>query len=72
MYLVKAGRYTINFEHVAAFVEEEDRVRVIFNFSSDEEGAHSLDLDAEASEEVRAWLQKNAEGLRLGATGFEF
>lgn len=71
MLLVKVGRYTINVDQVAAFIEEEERTVVVFdiprsrgaagNDASSVDGLYALKLEGEASEQLRAWLRRNTE-----------
>lgn len=76
MLLVNVGRHTINVDQVVAFVQNEDHVQVQFNArvpsAADSEGAlYTLDLRGEEAQRMRAWLRRNAEGVRGTAqTGF--
>ena len=82
MLLVKVGRYTINVDQVAAFIEEGDKTAVVFNIprsrtgpangSGSVDGLYALKLDGEASQQLRAWLERNTESGVGETPGFSF
>lgn len=79
MILVSVGKYTLNVEKVAAFVEEGARVKVIFDFQAAPgngegagEGLYMLEIEGDAAEQLRGWIEKNAEAVRHTSPGFSF
>ncbi len=76
MLLVNVGQHTINVEQVVAFSDHEDGIEIVFNArpsSGDDadDALFALTLTGEEAERMRAWLKRNAEGVRGTAqTGF--
>jgi len=76
MLLVNVGQYTINVEQVVAFSDHEEGVEIIFNARPStgderEDALYTLTLTGKEAERMRAWLKRNAEGVRGTAqTGF--
>ena len=76
MLLVNVGEHTINVEQVVAFSDREDGVEIMFNArpstgGSDGRSLFTLELTGKEAERMRAWLKRNAEGVRGTAqTGF--
>jgi hypothetical protein len=76
MLLVNVGQHTINIEQVVAFHQNEDHVKVMFNTRSgdapsSDSSLYTIELTGEEAERMRAWLKRNAEGVRGTAqTGF--
>jgi len=76
MLLVNVGQHTINIEQVVAFHQNEDHVKVMFNARSSDapssdSSLYTIELKGKEAERMRAWLKRNAEGVRGTAqTGF--
>lgn len=75
MLLVNVGQHTINIEQVVAFHQNEDHVKVMFNARSAADAGdvalYTIELTGDEAERMRAWLKRNAEGVRGTAhTGF--
>lgn len=76
MLLVNVGQHTINIDHVVAFHQNEDHVKVMFNARSGDAASptpslYTIELTGEEADRMRAWLKRNAEGVRGTAqTGF--
>lgn len=79
MLLVNVGSHTINVDHVVAFVDADDSIDIIFNpgpTQSDpnkrsDDGRFVLTLTGQEADRMRAWLDRNAEGVRGSEqTGF--
>ena len=76
MLLVNVGQHTINVDQVVAFVENEDHVAVKFNarngaLDGGDASLYTIELTGTEAERMRAWLKRNAEGVRGTAqTGF--
>lgn len=76
MLLVNVGSHTINIDHVVAFVEKGAAIDIIFSDghtgSGDASGERfKLTLTDEEADRMRAWLDRNAEGVRgTEQTGF--
>lgn len=80
MLLVNVGPHTINIDHVVAFIDNDDHIRVVFDAahpssngraSKGTGGHYTLQLEGEEAERMRAWLKRNAEGVRGSeTTGF--
>jgi hypothetical protein len=76
MLLVNVGQHTINVEQVVAFSDHDDRVEIMFNArpsaGGESNGAlFTLTLTGQEADRMRAWLKRNAEGVRGTAqTGF--
>lgn len=76
MLLVNVGQHTINVEQVVAFSDREDSVEIMFNARSSGSGdsadaLFTLELTGKEAERMRAWLKRNAEGVRgTVQTGF--
>lgn len=72
MLLVNVGSHTINIDHVVAFVDRDTAIDIIFSDGpSDEDERFSVTLTDEEADRMRAWLDRNAEGVRgTEQTGF--
>lgn len=78
MLLVNVGSHTINVDHVVAFIDDDDTVDVVFNAHSPDHEAtagdgsrYVLTLTGQEASRMRAWLDRNAEGVRGSEqTGF--
>ena len=76
MLLVRVGPYTINVDHIAAFIEEGDKTTVVFTTANGNgpskgiDGLSTIELDGEASRQLRHWIARNAESGRGRSTGF--
>jgi len=76
MLLVNVGQHTINIDQVVAFHQNEDHVKVMFNARSGDATSqttslYTIELTGEEADRMRAWLKRNAEGVRGTAqTGF--
>lgn len=77
MLLVNVGSHTINIDHVVAFIDDDDAIDVVFSASAAEASGASgdaryvLTLTGQEADRMRAWLDRNAEGVRGGEqTGF--
>lgn len=76
MLLVNVGQHTINVEQVVAFRDHDGGVEITFNArppadAAADGGLFTLDLTGQEAERMRAWLKRNAEGVRGTAqTGF--
>ena len=77
MLLVNVGQHTINVDQVIAFIENEGGIQIMFSAHSRTsdtgtgDSLFTLELTGEEAERMRAWLNRNAEGVRGTAqTGF--
>jgi len=76
MLLVNVGQHTINIDQVVAFHQNEGHVKVMFNARSGDATSqttslYTIELTGEEADRMRAWLKRNAEGVRGTAqTGF--
>ncbi len=75
MLLVNVGSHTINIDHVVAFVDKDTAIDIIFSDGHpgqpDDESRFVLTLSDEEADRMRAWLERNAEGVRgTEQTGF--
>jgi hypothetical protein len=76
MLLVNVGHHTINVDQVVAFIQNDDHVKVMFNARTRgadgrDASLYTIELTGEEAERMRAWLKRNAEGVRGTAqTGF--
>lgn len=76
MLLVNVGQHTINVEQVVAFSDHDNGIEIMFNARPSVGGKgngalYTLELTGQEAERMRAWLKRNAEGVRGTAqTGF--
>lgn len=76
MLLVNVGSHTINIDHVVAFVDDDTAIDIIFSEGRGGPGGAAnerfkLTLTDEEADRMRAWLDRNAEGVRgTEQTGF--
>lgn len=64
MLLVEVGAHTINVEQVLAFHDDGSSVRIMFAAEADNGDRYSIELTGDEAERMRAWLDRNAEGVR--------
>ncbi|PEN13901.1 hypothetical protein CRI94_07545 [Longibacter salinarum] len=64
MLLVNVGAHTINVEQALAFHDDGDTVEIIFASDGEEDERYTIELDGKQAERMRAWLDRNAEGVR--------
>ena len=62
--LVNVGPHTIYVEQALAFEDDGDAVRIIFAADGNEDGRYCIELEGKQAERMRAWLDRNAEGVR--------
>ena len=73
MLLVDVGSHIINVDHVLAFREDDSDLIVMYQGKgASGDDPFTLRLTGEEAARMRAWLKRNAEGIRGTApTGFE-
>lgn len=64
MLFVDVGPYTINVEQAIAFHDDGDTLRIIFTADGEKDGRYTIDLEGQQADRMRAWLKRNAEGVR--------
>lgn len=70
MLLVNVGSHTINVDHVLTFIDNEASLKIVFGASGAEtdastvHGRYTLTLEGDEAEQLRAWLEHNAEVVR--------
>jgi len=64
MLLVEVGAHTINVEQALAFHDDGSSIRIMFAAEGDDGDMFTVELTGDEAERMRAWLDRNAEGVR--------
>jgi hypothetical protein len=64
MLLVEVGAHTINVEQALAFHDDGESVKIMFAADGSDGDRFSIELTGDEAERMRAWLDRNAEGVR--------
>jgi hypothetical protein len=64
MLLVNVGPHTINVEQALAFHDDGDALKIVFMADGEGDGRYEIELDGKQADRMRAWLDRNAEGVR--------
>lgn len=75
MLLVQIGSLTINVDHVAAFVEEDEAMTIVFavpreDATTDVQGLYTLRVEGDEARQLQHWISRNAERGKGHPAGF--